>query len=188
MRPACVRGRLLTRAPREGIEGQQEDACDVCSDRASGACRRARVVRGSRFIWCCLRCPMSRWPAPCCASWWTAPRSRSQVDIGASKGTHAAQCLPRSPVVNPAGANPRLAERLQRHSRGGVGELDARAVDPAPVITKTGLLFTHPALRRYDPRRHVDEHPDTPERILAIEAALAAVDGLGRSSLCKRPV
>ncbi len=92
---------------------------------------------------------------------------------------HAAESLPRTPVVMSEGADPRLAESFQRHSRSGVGELDARAVDPAPVVAKTGLLFTHPASRRYDPRRHVDEHPDTPERILAIEAALAAVDGLG---------
>ncbi len=35
-------GRFVTRVPGEGIEGQQEDACDgFCCDRASDACRRA---------------------------------------------------------------------------------------------------------------------------------------------------
>jgi acetoin utilization deacetylase AcuC-like enzyme len=42
-----------------------------------------------------------------------------------------------------------------------------------------GLLFEHPGSRDYDPRGHIAEHPDTPERIDAVDAALAAVDWLG---------
>jgi acetoin utilization deacetylase AcuC-like enzyme len=46
-------------------------------------------------------------------------------------------------------------------------------------MTNTGMLFEHPGSRDYDPREHIAEHPDTPERIDAIDAALAAVDWLG---------
>ena len=46
-------------------------------------------------------------------------------------------------------------------------------------MTNAGLLFEHSASREYDPRAHIAEHPDTPERIDAIGAALAAVDWLG---------
>ena len=53
------------------------------------------------------------------------------------------------------------------------------AVDPANAMADTGLLFGHPAAREYDPREHIAEHPDTPERIDAIDAALAAVNWLG---------
>jgi len=42
-----------------------------------------------------------------------------------------------------------------------------------------GLLFGHPSSREHDPREHLAGHPDTPERIDAIEQALAAVDQLG---------
>jgi acetoin utilization deacetylase AcuC-like enzyme len=41
------------------------------------------------------------------------------------------------------------------------------------------LYFSHPACLEHDPRLHMPEHPDTPERLLAIERALAARDWLG---------
>ncbi len=42
-----------------------------------------------------------------------------------------------------------------------------------------GLLLEHPSSREHDPREHLVGHPDTPERIEAIEAALARIDRLG---------
>ncbi len=47
------------------------------------------------------------------------------------------------------------------------------------MIRDAGLLFGHSVSRAYDPREHIAEHPDTPERIEAVERALAAVDWLG---------
>jgi acetoin utilization deacetylase AcuC-like enzyme len=41
------------------------------------------------------------------------------------------------------------------------------------------LYFHHPACLEHDPRAHMPRHPDTPERLLAIEARLAASDWLG---------
>ena len=41
------------------------------------------------------------------------------------------------------------------------------------------LLFTHPACLEHDPTVLMPGHPDTPERLLAIEAALAERDWLG---------
>ncbi len=41
------------------------------------------------------------------------------------------------------------------------------------------LYFSHPACLEHDPRAHMPEHPDTPERLEAIEGALAARDWLG---------
>jgi acetoin utilization deacetylase AcuC-like enzyme len=41
------------------------------------------------------------------------------------------------------------------------------------------LLLTHPASLEHDPRPFIPGHPDTPERIVAIEAALAGRDWLG---------
>ncbi len=68
----------------------------------------------------------------------------------------------------------------RRHDSGvGVGTSGVRAVDSRHATTTTGLLFEDPSSRDYDPREHVAEHPDTPERITAIDAALAAVDWLG---------
>jgi acetoin utilization deacetylase AcuC-like enzyme len=37
-----------------------------------------------------------------------------------------------------------------------------------------GLYFSHPACLEHDPRAFSPAHPDTPERLLAVEAALAA--------------
>lgn len=41
------------------------------------------------------------------------------------------------------------------------------------------LYFSHPASLEHDPRAHMPGHPDTPERIVAIERALAERDWLG---------
>jgi acetoin utilization deacetylase AcuC-like enzyme len=41
------------------------------------------------------------------------------------------------------------------------------------------LYFSHPACLEHDPRLHMPEHPDTPERLRAIERALARSDWLG---------
>jgi acetoin utilization deacetylase AcuC-like enzyme len=42
-----------------------------------------------------------------------------------------------------------------------------------------GLYFSHPACLEHDPRVYSPGHPDTPERLIALEAALAARDWLG---------
>jgi len=42
-----------------------------------------------------------------------------------------------------------------------------------------GLYFSHPACLEHDPRAHVPMHPDTPERLEAIEERLGASDWLG---------
>jgi len=42
-----------------------------------------------------------------------------------------------------------------------------------------GLYLSHPACLEHDPRAHMPAHPDTPERLLAIERALAERDWLG---------
>jgi len=44
---------------------------------------------------------------------------------------------------------------------------------------RSGLYFSHPACLEHDPRVLMPEHPDTPERLEAIEHALAAKDWLG---------
>jgi acetoin utilization deacetylase AcuC-like enzyme len=41
------------------------------------------------------------------------------------------------------------------------------------------LYFSHPASLEHDPSAHVPGHPDTPERLLTLEAALAAENWLG---------
>jgi acetoin utilization deacetylase AcuC-like enzyme len=46
-------------------------------------------------------------------------------------------------------------------------------------VSAPGLLFSHPSSHEHDPREHLAEHPDTPERVAAIEAALADEDWLG---------
>jgi acetoin utilization deacetylase AcuC-like enzyme len=42
-----------------------------------------------------------------------------------------------------------------------------------------GIYFHHPACLSHDPRVHMPGHPDTPERLMAIEDALTARDWLG---------
>ncbi len=44
---------------------------------------------------------------------------------------------------------------------------------------RPGLYFSHPACLEHDPRSYIPEHPDTPERLLAIERWLAGRDWLG---------
>jgi acetoin utilization deacetylase AcuC-like enzyme len=46
-------------------------------------------------------------------------------------------------------------------------------------VTGPGLLLHHPSAHEHDPRERLAGHPDTPERIAAIESALAAEDWLG---------
>jgi acetoin utilization deacetylase AcuC-like enzyme len=41
------------------------------------------------------------------------------------------------------------------------------------------LYFSHPACLEHDPRIHSPAHPDTPERLVALESALAQRDWLG---------
>jgi acetoin utilization deacetylase AcuC-like enzyme len=41
------------------------------------------------------------------------------------------------------------------------------------------LYFSHPSCLEHDPRAHIPAHPDTPERLQAIERALATRDWLG---------
>ncbi len=41
------------------------------------------------------------------------------------------------------------------------------------------LYFSHPSSLEHDPRAHMPAHPDTPERLVAIERALAERDWLG---------
>ena len=53
-------------------------------------------------------------------------------------------------------------------------------IDPrAPATAGPALYFSHPACLEHDPRAHMPQHPDTPERLLAIERRLAARDWLG---------
>ena len=54
------------------------------------------------------------------------------------------------------------------------------STDPRPPAAGgPALYFCHPACLEHDPRAHMPEHPDTPERLLAIERELAARDWLG---------
>jgi len=52
------------------------------------------------------------------------------------------------------------------------------SMPPDPSVPP-GLYFSHPACREHDPRAHMPGHPDTPERLEAIEAALAERGWLG---------
>ncbi len=81
--------------------------------------------------------------------------------------------------MSPVAEDVRVDYRRRPHGAVGVRESGDRAVESAQAITSTGLLFQHPGSRDYDPREQIVEHPDTPERIDAIDAALAAVDLLG---------
>jgi acetoin utilization deacetylase AcuC-like enzyme len=62
------------------------------------------------------------------------------------------------------------------------GRAGAARARPSPHhvdVRAAGLLFEHPSSREHDPRGHVAGHPETPERIVAVDAALAAADWLG---------
>ena len=47
------------------------------------------------------------------------------------------------------------------------------------AVEHGGLYFSHPACLEHDPRSYMPEHPDTPERLLAIEQALSVPGWLG---------
>ena len=81
--------------------------------------------------------------------------------------------------MSPPAVDFSLADRRALRDGVRVGEFGDRAVQSADPTSVTGLLFEDPASREYDPRDYIAEHPDTPERIEAIDAALAAVDWLG---------
>jgi acetoin utilization deacetylase AcuC-like enzyme len=49
----------------------------------------------------------------------------------------------------------------------------------ATSAKRAGLYFSHPACLEHDPRVHMPEHPDTPERLETIESVLAMSDWLG---------
>lgn len=49
----------------------------------------------------------------------------------------------------------------------------------ASEARRTGLFFTHPSSLEHDPRVLMPHHPDTPERMLALEAMLEAENALG---------
>ena len=46
-------------------------------------------------------------------------------------------------------------------------------------MPSAGLYFSHPACLEHDPRAHMPEHPDTPERLVAIERLLSERGWLG---------
>jgi acetoin utilization deacetylase AcuC-like enzyme len=46
-------------------------------------------------------------------------------------------------------------------------------------MTVPGLYFSHPACLEHDPRIHSPAHPDTPERLVVLEEALARREWLG---------
>ncbi len=48
-----------------------------------------------------------------------------------------------------------------------------------PPTARTGLYYSHPACDEHDPRAHMPEHPDTPERLEAIEQGLSEQGWLG---------
>ena len=81
--------------------------------------------------------------------------------------------------MSPVAGDVRVDYRRRSRSAVGVGEFGDLAVESAQAIAHTGLLFEHPGSRDFDPRGQIAEHPDTPERIDAIDAALAVVDWLG---------
>jgi acetoin utilization deacetylase AcuC-like enzyme len=48
-----------------------------------------------------------------------------------------------------------------------------------PPAKHAGLYLSHPACLEHDPRAHMPEHPDIPERLEAVEQTLAGHDWLG---------
>ena len=81
--------------------------------------------------------------------------------------------------MSPATVDVSLSYRRRRRNGVENDERTGRRVEPVYPIARTGLLFEHPSSRTYDPRKHIAEHPDTPQRLVAIDAALAAVGWLG---------
>ena len=59
---------------------------------------------------------------------------------------------------------------------------------PSHATMSTGLYFHHPVCLEHDPRVHMPGHPDTPERLQAIEAAWPAPTGsAGSGARARRP-
>ena len=81
--------------------------------------------------------------------------------------------------MSPVLADAPVDYRRRPRTAARVGELGDRTLETARPITNAGVLFEHPGSRDYDPREQIAEHPDTPERIDAIDIALAAVNWLG---------
>src|SRR5260370_37330917 len=65
-----------------------------------------------------------------------------------------------------------------RRTPGRVARTRAGAYSQA-MRSGPGIYFHHPACLSHDPRVHMPGHPDTPERLIAIEDALTADDWLG---------
>lgn len=63
--------------------------------------------------------------------------------------------------------------------RGVARRREARRGIMLGEMSAVGLLFEHPCSGEHDPREHNARHPETPARIEAIDAALAANDWLG---------
>ncbi len=84
---------------------------------------------------------------------------------------------PASHVIQSAHAERPCSTRSAstRHGRTSPVSEEHKATRAKPA----GLYFNHPACLEHDPRAHMPEHPDTPERLLAIEQVLAADDWLG---------
>jgi acetoin utilization deacetylase AcuC-like enzyme len=64
--------------------------------------------------------------------------------------------------------------------------------DPRPTVramrdAPSGLYFHHPECLAHDPRPYIPGHPDTPERLIAIEELLAERDWLGWERRLARP-
>jgi acetoin utilization deacetylase AcuC-like enzyme len=57
----------------------------------------------------------------------------------------------------------------------GVNHADA----PGPSPTAGGLYYSHPACLEHDPRVHSPGHPDTPERLRVLEAAMRERNWMG---------
>jgi acetoin utilization deacetylase AcuC-like enzyme len=55
----------------------------------------------------------------------------------------------------------------------------ATFLPPYSLAITRALYFSHPACLEHDPQAHIAGHPDTPSRLLAVEAALADRDWLG---------
>jgi acetoin utilization deacetylase AcuC-like enzyme len=60
-------------------------------------------------------------------------------------------------------------------------EMDAKGAKGVNLVgaKRAGLYFSHPACLEHDPRAQMPEHPDTPERLVDLERAMAEHDWLG---------
>jgi acetoin utilization deacetylase AcuC-like enzyme len=65
-----------------------------------------------------------------------------------------------------------------RRPRAAGGRDDRRVLSDDHAVVN-GLYFSHPSSLEHDPRELMPAHPDTPQRLIAIEALLGAEDWLG---------